>query len=105
MAPGKKRRTRSKPRNKNQIARSKQLDSSELPLSPSTSLKRTRSDSTDYETDTDYEDSDSEILYGFTQSKGDKFVVPETHDTWTKLGRLHEIPTVIDGFALVFHSI
>ena len=97
MAPGKKRRTRSKVRNKNKVAQLKQLDSDELPLSPSASSRTTRSDSTDYETDTDYEDTDSEILYGFTQS-GDRFVVPETHDTWTKLGRLHEIPTIVTWF-------
>ena len=97
MAPARKRRTLSKSRNKKQKAQSEPLVA-EPPLSPSTSLKRSRSDSTDYDTDTDYEYSEGEILYGFTQTSGDRFVVPETHNTWTKLGRLHEIPTVVTWF-------
>jgi phosphatidylethanolamine N-methyltransferase len=63
---------------------------------PQSPRVRGRFDSTDYD-DTDTETSNitsEEVLHGFTETNV-KFIVPETHNTWRKLKRLHEIPTIL----------
>ena len=103
---GKKGNKRSSSRKKNNI-RSRQssgMHDSDMVLiqhPPASPRNRGRSDSTDWE-DTDTEtafdlSSHEEILHGFTQAN-ERFIVPETHNTWRKMKRLHELPTVITWF-------
>lgn len=106
------RRATSKPRASNQTPRRRQgltvsamdefavecVDSPRSPKRP-----RTRSDSVDSHVS---EEDESESprhhgpMHGFTES-GQKFVVPQTRDTWQMLARLNEVPTLCTWFFML----